>query len=382
MMKKSKIAALILVMGVLAVGCGKKNDLTSESADSTAQASTSPAVSEEENELRAKILAEDLTSYVTLGEYKGVKYTETKKEITDKEVEAKIQSTLESKAETKEITDRDTVKKGDIANIDFVGKKDGKEFDGGSSKAYDLTIGSGQFIDGFEDGLIGKKVGETVKLNLTFPESYSNSDLAGQDVVFEVTINSISEKIVPELTDEFVAKVSSTSKTVAEYKKEVKKSLEEEAQAELEDNRISGVWKIVCDNAKVSEYPDSQMDYYVDLIKDNQEAYLAQLGYTVKDYMESYGLTEDDYNAQVKEVAEQSIKEKMVCQKVAQTEKITVSDKDYKEELQNWLDSYQLEDEKALTDLYGSSAVAQVKEYKLLSKVQDFLLENAKITTK
>lgn len=163
---------------------------------------------------------------IKIAQYKGVEVEKVEAvKVLDEHVEESIQSTLQAKSTQKEITDR-PVKEGDVVTIDYVGKKDGEAFDGGTAEDYQLPIGSGQFIDGFEDGIIGHETGETFDLNLTFPENYQSEDLAGKEVVFTVTLDKIAEVVVPELTDELVAELSEESKTVDEFKKEVKKDLE------------------------------------------------------------------------------------------------------------------------------------------------------------
>ena len=163
--------------------------------------------------------------YVTITKYKGVEIDKVDADaVSDNDVEAQINSVLQSKSTTTEVTDR-AAQTGDTVTIDYEGKKDGVAFDGGTATDAQLTLGSGQFIDGFEDGVVGHNIGDTFDLDLTFPENYGNEDLAGQAVVFTVTLKGISQTDVPELTDEFVQSVSDTSKTVEEYKKEIKKSL-------------------------------------------------------------------------------------------------------------------------------------------------------------
>ena len=163
--------------------------------------------------------------YVTITKYKGVEIDKVDADaISDNDVETQINSVLQSKSTTTEVTDR-AAQTGDTVTIDYEGKKDGEAFKGGTATDAQLTLGSGQFIDGFEDGVVGHNIGDTFDLDLTFPENYGNEDLAGQAVVFTVTLKGISQTDVPELTDEFVQSVSDTSKTVEEYKKEIKKSL-------------------------------------------------------------------------------------------------------------------------------------------------------------
>ena len=188
---------------MFATGCsGQKSAKDASQAESTAEGET-PAETEE-------YVAE---GSITLGEYKGIPVTVTEPTVTDEEVDAQIQQLLNSSAEYLEV-DREA-QLGDQVNIDYKGMKDGVAFDGGTAEGYDLVLGSNSFIDGFESGLVGAKKGEEVTLNLTFPDPYQNNpDLAGQAVVFEVKVNNVKEKTVPELTDDFVAKVSPEDGTV------------------------------------------------------------------------------------------------------------------------------------------------------------------------
>lgn len=170
--------------------------------------------------------------YVTVGGYKGIEVDKVadKEEVTDEDIDSYIASVQQQNAQ--QVTDR-PVQKGDIANIDFVGKMDGQEFDGGSGQGYDLTIGSGQFIDGFEDSIIGHNAGETFDWNGQFPDPYTgNPEFSGKPVTFTITVNSIST--LPEVNDDFVKTVSEESSTVDEYREEVKKTLEESAEENLQ----------------------------------------------------------------------------------------------------------------------------------------------------
>ena len=178
--------------------------------------------------------------YVTITKYKGVEIDKVDADaISDNDVETQINSVLQSKSTTTEVTDR-AAQTGDTVTIDYEGKKDGEAFKGGTATDAQLTLGSGQFIDGFEDGVVGHNIGDTFDLDLTFPENYGNEDLAGQAVVFTVTLKGISQTDVPELTDEFVQSVSDTSKTVEEYKKEIKKSLKAKKTSRIQSRKMPG----------------------------------------------------------------------------------------------------------------------------------------------
>lgn len=208
-------------------------------------------------------------------------------EVTDEMVESTINYKLSSSAAYQEVTDHDTVKKGDTVNIDYTGTKDGKEFSGGSAKDYDLTIGSGSFIDGFEDGLIGHKKGENVTLNLTFPKDYSNTDLAGQDVVFKVTINKIEKLVTPELTDEWVAEQNIDGvSTVDAYRDYTRKQMQSYYDDSHKSDIQEAIVKKLLKSCTFVKDPPAEMvqRYYDNMV----QSYTQQLS-------QSYGIDLDTY---------------------------------------------------------------------------------------
>ena len=211
---------------MLASGCGKKSDTAEE---------TTTAASETQAEIT------DKGEVTNLGQYKGVEVTKQDTTVTEADLDQRIASILKANPEVTEITDR-PAQKGDTVNIDYVGMKDGEAFDGGTAEGYDLELGSGVFIDGFEDGLIGANTGEERSLNLTFPEDYANADLAGQAVVFDVTVNKIEEKKNAVLDDAFVQRVSDFS-TVDEFKADTMETLQKEkeqsAAQQVEDDAFA-----------------------------------------------------------------------------------------------------------------------------------------------
>ncbi len=208
-------------------------------------------------------------------------------EVTDEMVESTINYKLSSSAAYQEVTDHDTVKKGDTVNIDYTGTKDGKEFSGGSAEDYDLTIGSGSFIDGFEDGLIGHKKGENVTLNLTFPKDYSNTDLAGQDVVFKVTINKIEKLVTPELTDEWVAEQNIDGvSTVDAYRDYTRKQMQSYYDDSHKSDIQEAIVKKLLKSCTFVKDPPAEMvqRYYDNMV----QSYTQQLS-------QSYGIDLDTY---------------------------------------------------------------------------------------
>ena len=203
---------------------------------------------------------------ITIKQYKGLEVEKVDPvEVTDTDVEDSINSTLQTKSTQNDITDR-PAQEGDVVTIDYEGKKDGVAFDGGTAQDQQLELGSGSFIDGFEDGIVGHNIGETFDLNLTFPEDYKSEDLAGQAVVFTVTLDKISEVIVPELTDELVAELSESAKTIEDYKKEVKEDLETSNKQAAESEQQQNVWDALMEQCTVEKYPKDKKQETIDNI--------------------------------------------------------------------------------------------------------------------
>ena len=306
------------------------------------------------------------TDELKISMYKGVEVEEVEKpeEVTDEDVENTINATLQSNATMKEITDR-AVESGDTATIDFVGKMDGEEFDGGSSTDYPLEIGSGQFIDGFEDSVIGHEIGETYDWNGKFPDDYGNTDLAGKDVVFTITVKSIAQTEVPELTDDFVKQVSEESANVKEYKEEVKKQLEEDNEQNYEDSLTQEAWDKVLENTEVKKYPEDEVKEFCDSLIEQYKTAAEYYGQEYEDFIETQmGTTVEDFEQQVEDVAKENIKQKMATKAIADKEKIKLDDETYEKEL------------KELADLYGYTDVDSLKEAASEEDLKDIVLNN------
>ena len=309
---------------------------------------------------------------IKISVYKGVEVDKVDKpsEVTDDDVNTQIQSVLDENATTKEVTDR-AVKKGDTATIDFVGKMNGKAFDGGSSTDYPLEIGSNSFIEGFEDSIIGHKIGDTFDWNGKFPENYGSSDLAGKDVTFTITVKSISKKNTPKLTDKLVKKVSKKSKTVKEYKEEVKKSLEEDNEKTYNDTLQQAAWQKVLDNTKVKKYPEKD-------VKKIEDSLISQYKSVAKAYNMSYddlikqqmGTTVEKFEKQVTKAAKSSVKQTLVTKAIADKENIKLDDETYKTELKKIADAYGYDSVKALKKAASKS---ELKEIALNDLVKEWL---------
>ena len=320
------------------------------------------------------------SNYATPCDYSSIPVEEEAPSVSDTYLEYVIQYQLSSSATNEEITDRDDVEEGDIANIDYTGKMDGEEFDGGSATGYDLTIGSGSFIDGFEDGIIGHKVGEEFDLNLTFPEDYSSEDLAGKDVVFTVKVNSISQKVTPELTDEWVASQSIDDvSTVEEYRDYVYDSLLSQAQSTYDSDVQSKVADYVVENSTYPQDPPQEMiDRLVESMKTYYTNYATQYGMELDDFLTTFlGADEDDPEAILTENATTSAKELLVMKAIADKEDLNPS----RTEFNTQLSSYAAQAGYSSVDEFKKNEDAEsVRESMMLQNVLDFLQKKAVVS--
>lgn len=264
-----------------------------------------------------------------LGEYKGIKASKVSHRTLKKDIDAEIEKMRERNSRMVSVEDR-AVQKDDIANIDFEGFCDGVAFEGGKGENYDLTIGSGQFIPGFEDQLIGKNIGEETEVNVTFPEEYHAENLKGKDAMFKVKINSIKVKELPELDDEFAKDVSEFD-TLEELKKDVKEKLsaagKEKAAHETEENVI----KAVCDATEI-DIPEAMINSQIDKMIRDFDMQMRYQGLNLEQYMKYTGTTLDSLKEQFKADAEKNVKTSLVLEKVCQVENITASDKEVSKE--------------------------------------------------
>lgn len=318
---KKKLLFLVLSLSItaLAWGCGKKSpaeeleptpgneaatdtdvDTTGENPGTTDNTAAEAPVKE----------AYEVGDYITLGDYKGLTVTYTKLEVKDADVDAKIQEDLAGAATDEEVTDR-AVQAGDVVNIDYEGLKDGVAFEGGTAQGYDLEIGSGSFIEGFEDGLIGAKKGDELALNLTFPESYTNAELAGQAVVFNVKVNTIKVSVVPELTEDYV-KNNTDYDTIDAYKEATRKELEESNQNSMKNEKINNLLTAIIENSKISSYPQTLIDYYAYEMESYYSQYAAMFGYQLADFLAANGMTEASFATEKNSYAEDRAAQELV----------------------------------------------------------------------
>ena len=381
MMKRSlKLGAVCLGMAVLLCACGKGSTESTEAASSETETAQSEAVSEtvaETEDTNVYPYEYDVESMVKLGEYKGLTYTETDVSVSDDEVESQINSTLTAHATAEQITDR-AVEDGDTVNIDFEGKIDGKTFDGGTASGASLTIGSGTFIDGFEDGLIGVKPGDKTTLKLKFPDEYkTNTDLAGKDVTFDVTVNYIKgDDIVPELDDDFVKGLNIDGvSNVKEYRAYVKSQLQANKESEAEKSKQSELLQQAVDNAEIKEIPEELVTQYATQYTDYYKQYASYFGLELPDFLTQYmNQTEEEFNQSAQDYGKERAGYMLVVSAIAKAEKVDV-DALYDEKVAQYAEQSGYADAATLEKDYSKRYLNQII---INEEVQNILEENAK----
>ncbi len=311
---------------------------------------------------------------VTLGEYKGVEVKKADLAVTDEEIEAELKKEQEKNSRTVNVDDR-AVENGDMIKLDFEGFVDGVAFDGGKGENYDLTIGSNSFIPGFEDQLVGAKIGEDVDVNVTFPEEYHAKDLAGKAAVFKCKVNAISVKELPELDDEFAQEVSEFD-TLDEYKADVKKNLEEKKAAEAKTAKENEAVDKAVENAQM-DIPDPMIDSQVEQMINDYARRLQSQGLSMEQYMQFTGTTMDALKEQVRPQALTQIKSRLVLEKIAEVENIQISDEKLDEELAKMAESYKMELDK-LKELMGDYEKDQMKKDMAVQEAVTLVAEAAK----
>ncbi len=306
---------------------------------------------------------------ITINKYKGLEVEKvTVAEVTDEDVEQSIQSTLQSLGTKEEITDR-VSQEGDIVTVDFVGKMDGVAFDGGSANDQTITLGAGNYIDGFEEGIIGHSKGEVFDINVTFPENYGSTDLAGKDAVFTITLDKIEVLNVPELTDELVtSKLSTTAKTVEEYKQEEKEALilsnEQSAESQLTQN----VWTALLEQCEVEEFPEDDLEAMIEEIETQYSTIATMAGTDVATFVEYY------YGLELEEMAKNLLVQRYAIELISEKENLTLTVEDYENDLAEYAERWGYTAE----DMEEEVGHDELEKMFLQNRVGDWLVENCK----
>ena len=312
---------------------------------------------------------------VKLGEYKGLEVEDQKVTVTDEDVNDELEALREKQAELV-VKEEGTVEEGDTVVIDFEGFKDGEAFEGGAAENHSLEIGSGNFIPGFEEQLIGKSAGEETEVNVTFPEDYQAEDLAGQDAVFKVKIHDIKFKELPELDDEFAKDVDDDVETLDELKQKTKDRLVEEEETEIENQKRESLINQASENAEI-DIPEAMVTNELDRMMQEFEQRLQMQGMTLEMYTQLSGQTEDDLKEQMREDARKRVQTSLTLEAIANTEELEASDEDVDKQLEEMASQYQMEVDQ-LRQMLGGNTDALKGDLKL-QKAIDFLLEEAKL---
>ena len=311
---------------------------------------------------------------VTLGEYKGLEVPKSETEVTDEEIEAELKKEQEKNSRTITVEDRGA-ENGDIATIDFEGFVDGTAFEGGKGTDYPLTLGSGSFIPGFEDQLVGTKAGDHVEVNVTFPEEYQSKDLAGKAAVFQCDVKKVETKELPELDDDFAQDVSEFD-TLAEYKEDIKKNLAERKEKEARTAKENAAVDKAIENAQM-EIPDAMIETQISQMLDDFSRRMQAQGLTMEQYMQFTGLTADKMREEMKPQALKRIQTRLVLEKIAETENIQPSEEEVNEEISKMAEMYKMEADK-LKELLGDRELEQMKKDMAVQKAVTLVADEAK----
>ncbi len=311
---------------------------------------------------------------VQLGDYKGLEITKQATELTDEELEQTIEQRLEAMADMV-IKEDGQVEEGDTVNLDFDGYVDGEQFEGGQADGYDLEIGSGMFIPGFEEQLVGLKVGEEKEVEVTFPEEYHAEELAGKPATFKTKINEIKTKEVPELDDELANELDSEADNVEQYKENLRKQLTEQKQTDAENLQKEEAITLATDNATV-DTPEAMIKTEEDRMVQEFAQRLQQQGLNLETYFQISGQSEEDLRGQMKDDAEQRVKTNLTLAAIAEAENIEVSEEDVDKELQNMSEQFNISVEDIKNTL-GNTDI--VKNDVRVKKVIDLLVDEAKL---
>jgi len=310
---------------------------------------------------------------VELGDYKGIEVKKQKRNVMKADVEARLEELQKQQAEL--VLKDGKAEKGDTVIIDYVGTVDGKEFDGGSAQNYSLELGSGTFIPGFEDELIGHSAGEDVDVNVTFPEDYQAKDLAGKKAIFKTKLHEVKTKELPELDDDFAKDVDENVDTLEELKTkihdEIKDQKKETAEENIQEEAISGAVK----NAKIDDIPQAMIDTEVENQLNQYLANLRRQGIDPKLYYQMTGTTEDDLKKQFAKDAEERVKTDLVIEAIVAKEDIKPSEDEIKAEIKSLADEYKMEEKAVRNALSDDMLAHDIAAKKAIELIVDSAVE-------
>ena len=368
MKKRIYLAMLAACFALTASACGDGGAVITDNTKTEKKADDSKA----EVGTTRLVSVENVDKYITIGEYKDLTLDNTVDAITDDDVQAQIDEDLMDKAEPVS----DGAEEGDLLTVNYVGTINGQTFDGGTANNYDFVIGEGQMFEEFENGVVGMKKGETREINVEYPSDYTDSDLAGKTAVYKVTVQNVRR--AGELNDEWVAKNTDYT-TVEEYRDSVRSQLEEDAKNSAQEVLKNTAWSTVLENSEVKEYPQEDLDAAISEFKKSMELYAKQADMTLEEFIDSQGISQDDFDEQCQQYAEGKVKQNLIVQGIMDAEGLSLDDKE----------SLQLQDD--LVEQMGAGSIAElvstygqdyVDESVGLLRVEDFIIKNASVSEK
>lgn len=368
MKKKLLVAGICVAMALSMIGCSSDKDKSSKNVASAGEIETNES---------GDLMAGTTATKVELCEYKGMKVGKSTEDVAQEDIDTAIDNILSGFA-TSEKVEEGAVKDGDNVNIDYVGTIDGQEFDGGKASGYDLAIGSDTFISGFEEGLIGVNVGDTVTLDLQFPDTYDKTttingesvSLAGKPVTFEVKVNYITVTTNPELTDEFVEENGQEygeSKTVEELNAYVKDQI-------ILSNKLKTLWPDVLSKSEVTIDASEKQEKYSDLYQYYENIVTSNYGKDLETYISDYGSTMDEFQQSLQDEAEYQIKCQAVSNAIARAEDITITEDEYQAKATEDMAYYGYQDLESYQKDYPKQEIIDSLIY---YKVLEFVGENS-----
>ena len=385
---RKKVLGIIMAASMVAslTACGGSDKNNSSDSSSNGGSTVNQEIAANQYADTIKSNAETYKTYISLPEYKGlsVSVDSEQKEVTDSDVTDYINNLISQYGTTESVTEGVTTN-GDTISLDYSGLLDGTAFSGGTATDVSYTIGSGKFIDDLDKGLVGLTVGEEYDIPCKFPDNYSSSDLAGKDVIFKVTVNSIKKTTLPELTDDWVASNASSlnveATTVEGLKSYVKDYLETQAKTNYDSSKYQAAWKAISEQINTDKgYPEAELNSLIDTLKSNVQSEYNQYGsyYGISDFnsylSQVYGFdSEDAFNDYAKEYAQSYLLEKMAITIIAENENITVSEDDINDMGAQLASYYGYSDYQEILDTYGNQMNSEVGYQVLYQKVQDFI---------
>ena len=387
MKKKTVLVLLAMCVAFSAAACGEEK----ESGTSASEASEAGAAEEESAEADAEesadteeadsagetsaeevrlVSVDDVSDYVTIGGYKGLKLNNVVQPVSDDDIDAEIEYQLMNSSE--QVADG-TLEEGDIATVNYTATIDGSEFDGGSQENYEFIVGESGEVEDFDNGLLGMAKGETRELTIAFPADYYNPNVAGQTAVYEVTLLQFTR--TPELTDEWVA-ANTDVKTVDEYRESVRKQLEDNVDLLASYDLYAAAWTEVMDGSEVKEYPKEDLDAAILAYQELNEQYIREAGMDMNEFLESQGISQEEYDEECTRYAEAKVEQNLIVQGIMDAEGLSLADPETQELTGRLVQEYGVADINELTEFYGEQ---EVNESLALLRVEKFIVDNATV---